>query len=420
MFSWWYFVEAMKHTDTSNRIICRLACFLFALMLTATLSAAGGSSVYVDYFIENGSPLDWRIAENGDIDIQLLYDHERNSPNRACIHWNFLVEGEKGSEQVLILHGFENIWNGMPGSAISEETSCYISPDGQNWKAIATEMLSDGKLKIRLMMESSSMQVARLQPYRISDLDKLEQSLSGSGLVGIIPIGRTVRGKELHILRIGNENAPHRIFIRARAHPWEPGGNWVLEGMIEEYLKGKDKQRFIDSYCLYLLPMANMDGVFYGRTRFNALGMDLNRKWDQPADPGLSPENHALELFLEELIRKGLKPDLGIDLHNDENGLVHISRPDINLDRYLKNMDLMVSLLREHTWFSEGTTGGDFRNPGSFGEGFMERYGIDAFIYELNANWIAGLNKMPEAADWKKLGRDMCTVFRLYFENLSN
>ena len=164
--------------------------------------------------------------------------------------------------------------------------------------------------------------------------------------------------------------------------------------------------------------MANMDGVFYGRTRFNCLGMDLNRKWDQPADPVLSPENRALESFIEGLIQAGLKPDLGIDLHNDEGGLVHVSRPDINLDRYLENMDLMVNLLRKNTWFTEGTTGGDFRNPGSFGEGFMERYGIDAFIYELNANWIAGLGKMPEAGDWEKLGRDLCTVFCLYFKDL--
>ena len=164
--------------------------------------------------------------------------------------------------------------------------------------------------------------------------------------------------------------------------------------------------------------MANMDGVFYGRTRFNSRGMDLNRKWDKPADERLAPENHAFELFIESLIEQNLKPDLAIDFHNDESGGVHISRPDtVDLGIYLEKMKKFEKILRANTWFTEGVSGGDFRNPGSFGEGLVERYGIDALIYELNANWIAGLNKVPEAADWIKLGEDLDKVFYLYFQD---
>ena len=61
-------------------------------------------------------------------------------------------------------------------------------------------------------------------------------------------------------------------------------------------------------------------------------------------------------------------------------------------------------------------TGGEFRNPGSFGEGLVERFGIDAIIFELNANWIAGLEKMPEAEDWMQLGEDLAEVFYQYFQ----
>ena len=31
------------------------------------------------------------------------------------------------------------------------------------------------------------------------------------------------------------------------------------------------------------------------RMRFNLQGVDLNRNWDEPADPQLAPESHALE-----------------------------------------------------------------------------------------------------------------------------
>lgn len=399
------------------------AALLLLSVLTGNAFSAPDNPVYINYFIENGSPLDWNVDDNGEVEIQLLYDHERNSPNRACIHWNFLVEAEKGSDQVLRLKGFENIWNGRPGSAISDETSCYVSPDGKNWKNINTEMISDGELRVRIHMESAAMQVARLQPYRISELEQLIRGLQGNPLAEIIAIGKTVRNQELKVIRIGREDAPHRVILRGRAHPWEPGGNWVIEGLIRILLGNSDsnKQPYLEEYCLYVLPMANMDGVLYGRTRFNALGMDLNRKWDKPANKQLAPENHAFEMFIESLIKQGMKPDLAIDFHNDESGGVHISRPDtVDLEQYLEKMKKFEKILRANSWFAEKVTGGEFRNPGSFGEGMLERYGVDAVIYELNANWIAGLNKAPEATDWIQLGEDLGKVFYLYFQEDKN
>jgi hypothetical protein len=47
-------------------------------------------------------------------------------------------------------------------------------------------------------------------------------------------------------------------------------------------------------------------------------------------------------------------------------------------------------LLRKHTWFIKGSIGTNFCNPGSIGEGLLDRYGIPALVYELNANWLAG------------------------------
>jgi hypothetical protein len=51
-----------------------------------------------------------------------------------------------------------------------------------------------------------------------------------------------------------------------------------------------------------------------------------------------------------------------------------------------------------------------------YGEGLLERYGIDACILELNCDWIAGLNKVPFGKDWEWLGHQMREVFFAYFE----
>ena len=162
---------------------------------------------------------------------------------------------------------------------------------------------------------SESLYVARLEPYRLSDLERLKQSLAGQPLAEITSIGQTVEGRDLEILRIGDPAVSKRVLLRGRAHPWEPGGNWVIEGLVERLLRGdEDARRYLSRYCVYVLPIANKDGVARGRTRFNMLGSDLNRQWDRPADPRLAPENHALESWLEGLIASGKKPDLAIDL----------------------------------------------------------------------------------------------------------
>ena len=174
------------------------------------------------------------------------------------------------------------------------------------------------------------------------------------------------------------------------------------------------------SYSVSILPMANLDGVARGGTRFNLRGMDLNRGWDKPADPILSPENAALERWLEGEIAAGRKPQLALELHNDGNGRLHISRPPVpDLDRYLSRMTMFAELLRRHTWFTEGTTNPEFRNNGTLGEGWLLRYGIDAVVHEFNCNWIEGLKEPTSRTHWRAYGAALTRVFHEYFERVN-
>ncbi len=397
----------------SNSIICFLS-FAWNVGLSSSFE-------YINYNFENGSPLFYEVQEDSSVLVSMIYDNERNSPNRAAGHWHFQVFGKKDSRMKLVLQNFDNIWNGQHGYAIEDETSCYLSVDGKNWEFIETNMNSDHQLEIDFIMPDDSVYVARLEPYRISDLEKLKSEIKNHPIIQITTIGNTVENRPLEIIRVGNANAPNRVFIRGRAHAWEPGGSWVIQGIIKNLLKDDPKTKeYLDQYCIYILPMANKDRVAHGGTRFNQQGKDLNRNWDKKADPYLSPENAALEKWLNHQIDIGLKPDLAIDFHNDAYGNIHISKPNVNLDNYLANMDRLEVLLRKHTWFTEGSIGGrdHFRNPGSIGEGLLERYGIDALIYELNANWIVGLNKSPLGEDWMLLGEQLCEVFYHYFSEV--
>ncbi len=372
--------------------------------------------VYIDHCFENGSPLQWKTDGEGIVHIDLLYDYERNSPNRAAGHWHFRIETSPGSNARIVLSNFDNIWNGKHGSPISDRSVCFVSTGDSAWRAVPAHKTADNRLELELRFEAPRLTLARLEPYQVSDLDRLLQEIETHPHVEITPIGKTVEGRELEIVRIGQPSAPYRVLIRARAHSWEPGGNWVVQGLIRGLLENNEKNtKFLARCCVYVLPMAEKDGVMRGRTRFNSRGMDLNRGWERPADPELAPENSALECWLEALVGSRRAPQLMIDLHNDNSGRLHVSRRDNPGDRHVARMRRLETVLREHTWFTEGI---QFSTPGSpwtVGQGLLERYGIDACVLELNCDWIAGLGTPPFGGHWETFGRQLRDVFKGYF-----
>lgn len=400
------------------------ACGFIVLGLTLAMSACGTADStqsgfeYINTSFENASPLYWETDSDGTVHVYLVYDQERDSPNRANGHWHFQLQASKGTDLTIVLHNFDNVWNRRKGSPVNDGTVCFTSEDGKHWQVCTTEKIEGNCLRFRVHMKREALYVARLEPYRVSDLERLKQEIRGHRLVEISHIGHTVEGRELEMVRIGRAETPGRVLLRARAHPWESGGNWVVQGLIRRLSRDdEDSRRYLARYCVYVMPMANKDGVVRGWTRFNMLGKDLNRNWDEPADPCLAPENFALESWLDAMVAKGKRPHLMIDLHNDDSGKLHVSRPDIDLDRYLERMKALEELLRKYTWFTEGSTGSNYRNPGTIGEGLLERYGIVACVLELNANWIAGLKNYPCAKNWELFGEQLCEAFFHYFES---
>ncbi len=372
---------------------------------------------FLDTSFENASPVWYEQAADGSIHVHLLYDHERASPNRAAGHVHILLQGKPGARITLEFRNLDNVWNGVRSSVARGLKTMCVSENGRDWKVLMTEQPAIDRLRLTVEMPGPRLYIARIEPYRLSDLATFLVSIRTNPLVQITPIGKTVQGRELEIVRIGNPQAPYRVFVRARAHPWEPGGNWVLQGLVRRLLRGDaDAKKFLERYCVYALPLANKDGVANGRTRFNAQGTDLNRNWDKPADPLVAPENAALEKWLEDMIAAGQKPHFAMELHNDGGGRLHISRsPGPTLERYLERMVIFEKLLRQHTWFTEGPTGDTFKNTGTLGDGWLSRYQIDAVVHEFNTNAIGVAKEPPLGRHWENYGENLATVLYEYF-----
>jgi hypothetical protein len=78
-------------------------------------------------------------------------------------------------------------------------------------------------------------------------------------------------------------------------------------------------------------------------------------------------------------------------------------------------MARLEAALRAHTWFTEGSTAATFRNPGSLGDGWLERFGVDAVVHELNCQWIAGVEDFPSARHWRDYGGQLAAALHAYF-----
>jgi hypothetical protein len=396
------------------------AFLLFIVAALAPLATAQRESdlIFINTCFEGACPLYWEIDPNGLVHIYLVYDHERASPNRANGHWLFELQTSPNAQLTLVLHNFENIYNGRKSYPAKERTICFTSLDGRNWRAMPTDLTPDHGLRFTVSTSTGSLYVARLPPYRLSDLQNLLEQIRESPLVEITKIGQTVEGRDLEMIRVGRADAPYRVLLRGRAHPWEMGGSWAIQGLIHRLLEADaDADRYLKRYCVYIMPMANKDGVVRGRTRFNQLGIDLNRQWDRPADPAVAPENAALEKWLATMVNQRRRPHLMIDLHNDDSGKLHVSPPSTDPAGYLSRMETLEATLREHTWFTEGSSRGSSGDVWTVGRGLAERFGITACVLELNANWIAGLKDYPSGKNWELFGAQLCEALCHYFDS---
>ncbi len=382
---------------------------------------------FVSYFFENGSPVDWIVQGDTAVKISLIADHERDSPNSQTDHWNIRLDADSGTHVKLIISKLQaGAYNGSPVTDwwnFGHNITCYLSYDGRNWEATGTSSLPGHELLADFTMRKDYIYVARLPVYSIRNLEELKKRYEGKSLFKVISIGTTLENRPLEIIRLGDPDARNSVIIRARAHPWEPGGNWIVEGLVGKFMS-ENSEKWKKTFCVYIMPMANKDGVARGMTRFNIAGMDLNRKWDKMSDPSLCPEKYALEKFIEDLLKAGIKPSLGIDIHNDDGGGINFSTHNENDTLYLKNAGIFEKLMREFTCFSEKVNY-SWKTPGAkepvvlFEDGLFSRYGIEALVWELNANWNGKAGKMPSQDDWIESGKGLNNVFYRFFSERS-
>ena len=195
---------------------------------------------------------------------------------------------------------FGNDWKGF--------NVCY-SYDNKNWKRIKTSFSKKNKtLTWNHKSTKKNVYYAYYPPYTTKMKQKLMNTYKDKKGVKAKTLGKS--GVDALILG----NGPLNIFIVARQHPGESIGSWMIEGFLKQYFKNKQRKLIESIFTIYVIPMANPDGVKLGHWYTNKNGQNLNRSWRH----NKTPETNDMKRLMQKE-----NTILYLDLHGDEGSSRH-------------------------------------------------------------------------------------------------
>ena len=176
------------------------------------------------------------------------------------------------------------------------EIEPVYSFDNINWERLslsnvvvdATARTFQMSIPSTLTSGHSKIWLAPLPPYTISLRDALFAEFASSPYLAVTSLGTTPGGQQLKVATI-TDNAYSdankiKAYVIAMQHSTEVPGGWEADGMIRFLLSDDPTAQAIRrSYIFRIVPIVNVDGVYYGRSRYTPLRdgvqYDLNREW---------------------------------------------------------------------------------------------------------------------------------------------
>src|SRR5688572_26158407 len=85
-------ISMLKYAPVRRHL--RLALIASCALSLSAAQTPPAAVEFIDTSFENASPLWYDVAEDGTIQLHLIYDHERSSINRAAGHVHFRVHAK--------------------------------------------------------------------------------------------------------------------------------------------------------------------------------------------------------------------------------------------------------------------------------------------------------------------------------------
>jgi len=261
-------------------------------------------SIIIDTDFHGGAIEIVRIPKRGHIELALRGD----SASDVKQWFSFRVRGGGARDIAIDIGGasFAGSW---------DRYQAMMSTDGETWRRAPTSLVGDDSLVIRHDAKAEETHYAYFTPYPAVRLAQRLVDYAACDWMNVGPIGTTVQGMPLPIVRVGDDDRDATVWLLSCQHPGETPAAWAAEGFLARMMDSADPvvRALLERVNIAVAPFVNLDGARLGNHRTNAAGLDLNRTWDDPS-PDDAPETHAILRMIEDT-----NVAFVIDLHADES-----------------------------------------------------------------------------------------------------
>jgi hypothetical protein len=338
--------------------------------------------------------------------------------NRQATWYYFRIDGVAGRTLRLSLTNLVGEYNDRPGAvAMGPDTIPVYSLDNLTWQHFPS-MDWDPHTKqatVALRVEQDSVWVAHVPPYPLSRLEALLAEVKRSPHAQVQAIGQSVQGRALYLVSIdepavGQATNPC-VWVIARQHAWEAPTSFVLEGAIRFLISADPQAAQVRRRCqLKLVPTMDPDGLVAGTVRFNALGYDLNRHWDevdpsQPAWRSRMPEIWHVKRALFDHLDKGGRIDLMLNLHNTETA--EYLETQVTDPALLKRFERLYKLLVAQTSFDPSRARAVRTEPATDTNVLYRQRRVPVALMEQRIGFCPKLGRRPTVQDRLRFGREL-------------
>lgn len=352
--------------------------------------------IEIDSDFENGHGENFKEVKKGCWQVEL-------DPPGGWFFVRIKQQGEKDTSPISLKISCNDISLFSPDR---HKPGGYYSFDGREWRKIPDENINYNPswylLKLPDIPKGKSMFVASGVPYTNTDLENYLYKIKDNKYVTIEKVGFSEEDRPILCIKISNADISDLdkvvIFITARYDAPESAATWAAQGVMDFLLSGKkEAEEILSKYIIYIIPIANPDGVQYGLQLGNVNGTCI--QWDY--DALSQKESRAIWKKVEEV-----KPDHIFDFHSyyTRKGMRH---PYEGMYEYPSNMTTfdypyfyaMVKEVKEKLSYALSTHGGKPLSHVLFegGSGLISKDGLG-----LDA-WDGGVNEYFVSVAYKKL-----------------
>lgn len=246
-----------------------------------------------------------KVISKKDNRIALDNNVDPNPGSDPWFYWNFQATSDTARTVTFEFNEVKTHSTGYVPDLIGNEKVLYSTDGGKTWNY--TKAASNKSFTFTFEA-GQTIRFSNVLPYVLSDYqDFVEQNRNNTNAefttlrekaeeLGIAGSFISEEGRDMPLVVIGNQNAQKCIVFTARKHACETTGSYTLEGILE-YMMNDAPADFLNEYCIYAVPMVDIDGVENGEQGKGRRGQSSTLDHNRDYGIGYYPETVAVTTF---------------------------------------------------------------------------------------------------------------------------